>query len=144
MNSEFHSARLARMQRTRQNSVFVSNTGRSGSFSLEVHPPRRAVSALNLTSLVLQESEEEHAFDTTSPQIGTSLNSARSHLTLSGSRRTSLEPTLIIPERSRRTSLEPPLIIQDRSRRTSLEPPIIISPSMPSQNLALPVRSHHH
>lgn len=42
--------------RPRQNSVFV---GRTRSLSLEVHPPRRVKSALNLTTMVLQESEEE-------------------------------------------------------------------------------------
>ncbi|XP_050717261.1 uncharacterized protein LOC126998994 isoform X2 [Eriocheir sinensis] len=49
-------------RRPRQNSVFV---GRSRSHSLEVHPPRRVKSALNLTTLVLQESEEEGAMATT-------------------------------------------------------------------------------
>lgn len=46
------------VRRKRQNSVFVDRTR---SFSLEVHPPRRVKSALNLTTLVLQESEEEGA-----------------------------------------------------------------------------------
>ncbi|XP_042234803.1 uncharacterized protein LOC121874637 [Homarus americanus] len=49
-------------RRPRQNSVFV---GRTRSHSLEVHPPRRVKSALNLTTLVLQESEEEGAMATT-------------------------------------------------------------------------------
>ncbi|XP_066966548.1 uncharacterized protein [Macrobrachium rosenbergii] len=49
-------------RRPRQNSVFV---GRTRSHSLEVHPPRRVKSALNLTTLVLQESEEESGIATT-------------------------------------------------------------------------------
>ncbi|KAK4290288.1 hypothetical protein Pmani_036804 [Petrolisthes manimaculis] len=50
------------VRRKRQNSVFVDRTR---SFSLEVHPPRRVKSALNLTTLVLQESEEEGATSAT-------------------------------------------------------------------------------
>ncbi|XP_045136173.1 uncharacterized protein LOC123519063 [Portunus trituberculatus] len=50
-------------RRPRQNSVFVGRSSRS--HSLEVHPPRRVKSALNLTTLVLQESEEEGAVATT-------------------------------------------------------------------------------
>ncbi|XP_071540394.1 uncharacterized protein [Panulirus ornatus] len=50
------------IRRPRQNSVFV---GRTRSHSLEVHPPRRVKSALNLTTLVLQETEEEGAMATT-------------------------------------------------------------------------------
>ncbi|XP_076059198.1 uncharacterized protein LOC143035896 [Oratosquilla oratoria] len=44
------------LRRPRQNSVFV---GRTRSFSIGEHPPRKVKSALNLTTLVLQEAEEE-------------------------------------------------------------------------------------